>query len=57
MRVADFRDNKKYEEISRELGISINTVKYHIKNALRQINISMAKYLFMFLFVIVLLGI
>lgn len=51
------RDNKKYEEISRELGISINTVKYHIKNALRQINISMAKYLFMFLFVIVLLGI
>lgn len=40
------RDNKKYEEISRELGISTNTVKYHIKNALRQINISLAKYLF-----------
>ena len=23
-----------YEEISQELGISVNTVKYHIKNAL-----------------------
>lgn len=27
-------EGKKYEEISTELGISINTVKYHIKNAL-----------------------
>ena len=28
-------EEKKYEEISQELGISVNTVKYHIKNALR----------------------
>ncbi len=27
-------EQKKYEEIALELGISINTVKYHIKNAL-----------------------
>lgn len=27
-------ENKKYEEIAVELGISVNTVKYHIKNAL-----------------------
>ena len=27
-------EGKKYEEISAELGISVNTVKYHIKNAL-----------------------
>lgn len=27
-------EEKKYEEISQELGISVNTVKYHIKNAL-----------------------
>lgn len=51
------RDNKKYGEISKELGISINTVKYHIKNALRLINLSVAKYLFIVLFAIVLCGI
>ena len=27
-------EEKKYEEISQELGISINTVKYHIKLSL-----------------------
>ena len=27
-------EQKKYEEIAEELGISVNTVKYHIKNAL-----------------------
>lgn len=27
-------EQKKYEEIARELNISVNTVKYHIKNAL-----------------------
>lgn len=27
-------EQKKYEEIASELGISVNTVKYHIKNAL-----------------------
>mgnify|MGYP000867116342 CR=1 FL=1 len=26
--------NKKYEEIAEELGVSVNTVKYHIKSAL-----------------------
>ena len=36
---------KKYEEISRELGISINTVKYHIKNALSFLQTELSKYL------------
>ena len=36
---------KKYEEISQELGISINTVKYHIKNALSFLQTELSKYL------------
>ena len=36
---------KKYEEISEELDISINTVKYHIKQALKLIHNSLDKYL------------
>ena len=36
---------KKYEEISQELGISINTVKYHIKNALASLQTNLSKYL------------
>ena len=28
-------EGKKYSEIAQELGISVNTVKYHIKNAIR----------------------
>ena len=34
-----------YEEISCELGISVNTVKYHIKNALASIQLHMGDYL------------
>ncbi len=37
--------NKKYEEISAELDISVNTVKYHIKKALSLIRLSLDKYL------------
>ena len=37
--------NKKYEEIARELNISVNTVKYHIKNALAFLQKRMAGYL------------
>lgn len=38
-------EEKKYEEISQELGISINTVKYHIKNALSFLQTELSKYL------------
>lgn len=38
-------DRKSYEEISQELNISVNTVKYHIKNALASLRTSLAKYL------------
>ena len=42
-------EEKKYEEIARELGISINTVKYHIKNALARLHERLAQYLSAFL--------
>lgn len=38
-------EEKKYEEIAEELGISINTVKYHIKNALALLQTELRKYL------------
>lgn len=38
-------EEKPYEEIARELGISINTVKYHIKNALTRLSADLSKYL------------
>lgn len=38
-------EQKKYEEIAEELHISVNTVKYHIKNALAYINSHFADYL------------
>lgn len=38
-------EEKKYGEISQELGISINTVKYHIKNALSFLQTELSKYL------------
>ncbi len=41
-------DGKKNAEIAQELGISINTVKYHIKNALRLLQQQLGKY-FVFL--------
>lgn len=38
-------EDKKYEEIAKELGISVNTVKYHIKNALAFLWNELCKYL------------
>lgn len=38
-------EQKKYEEIAVELNISVNTVKYHIKNALSRIQAHMSAYL------------
>lgn len=38
-------EQKKYEEIAQELNISVNTVKYHIKNALAYLNTHLAEYL------------
>ena len=38
-------EQKKYEEIARELNISVNTVKYHIKNALAFLQKCMSGYL------------
>ena len=38
-------EEKKYEEIADELKISVNTVKYHIKNALASIQLHMGDYL------------
>lgn len=43
--------HKKNEEIATELGISVNTVKYHIKNALSSLHKDLGKYLIsLFLF-------
>lgn len=38
-------EEKKYEEIAAELNISINTVKYHINNALALLQKELSKYL------------
>lgn len=40
---------KKNEEIAAELGLSVNTVKYHIKNALACLHKDLGKYLMSFL--------
>ncbi|GAB3414237.1 RNA polymerase sigma-70 factor [Niabella aquatica] len=37
-------ENKKYEDIAQELNISVNTVKYHMKNALRLLRERLEKY-------------
>jgi len=37
-------EKKKYEDISQELNISVNTVKYHMKNALRLLRERLEKY-------------
>lgn len=42
-------EQKKYEEIAAELNISVNTVKYHIKNALASIQTNMGDYLKLFI--------
>lgn len=38
-------ENKTYAEISCEIGISVNTVKYHIKNALSFLLVELRQYL------------
>lgn len=38
-------ENLKYHEISEKLNISVNTVKYHMKNALSKLNSDLKKYL------------
>lgn len=40
-------EQKRYEEIASELHISVNTVKYHMKNALTRLHDSLGKYLFL----------
>lgn len=42
-------EGKKYDEISEELGISVNTVKYHIKKALSILWNEISPYLMYFL--------
>lgn len=42
-------EHKKNEEIARELGISVNTVKYHIKTALARLHRDLGNYLILFL--------
>lgn len=44
-------EGKKYQEIAVELGISVNTVKYHIKNALSILKKSLGGYFDMFLII------
>lgn len=38
-------EEKKYDEIASELGVSVNTVKYHIKRALALLHEDLGKYL------------
>ena len=40
-------EEKRYEQIAEELGISVNTVKYHIKNAISRLSADLSKYLLM----------
>jgi len=40
-------EQKKYDEIANELNITVNTVKYHIKNALSHLRKRLWKYLFL----------
>ncbi len=42
-------EEKKYAEIAHELGISINTVKYHMKSALSTLQGKLEKYLLLLL--------
>lgn len=41
-------EEKKYDEIAQDLGISVNTVKYHMKNALAALQADLGKYLLTF---------
>lgn len=46
-------ESKSYEEIAQELCISVNTVKYHIKNALAFIRTDLDKYLISLIFLFI----
>lgn len=48
-------ESKKYEEIAQEMGISLNTVKYHMKNAFSFLRKRLEKYLFLLMVLIGLL--
>lgn len=43
-------NGKKYSEAAEELGISVNTVKYHMKNAMKIMESIMKKYLLIYIF-------
>lgn len=43
-------EGKKYSEIADDLGISVNTVKYHLKRALASLHKDLGKYLKLFIF-------
>ncbi len=49
-------ENKRNEEIAQELGISVNTVKYHIKKALAVLRKELAQYLTIIILVACLLS-
>ena len=38
-------ENKKYDEIAREMNVSVDVVKYHIKSALAQLRVKLRDYL------------
>lgn len=42
-------ENKRYDEIGETLGISVNTVKYHMKNALSRLHKELSQYLILIL--------
>ncbi len=46
-------EGKRYEEIAQELGISVNTVKYHMKNAMTRLTKDLSRYLAMLLFFLI----
>ncbi|MCW2118817.1 sigma-70 family RNA polymerase sigma factor [Flavobacterium sp. 7A] len=45
-------DGEKYQEVADALGISINTVKYHIKSAYKKIRGEMVEFSVVFLFLL-----
>ena len=46
-------EGKRYEEIARDMNLSVNTVKYHLKNALRLLRKDLAQYLTaLFIFIV-----
>lgn len=44
-------EHKKNKEIADELGISVNTVKYHIKTAMKKLREELSKYMLLLLFI------